>query len=196
MLCLLIVSQYNSLSIWFLRYHLWHSSKAFKSFVESSEENEVEPVIQLLYENTDESSTVRSIDIHPSASFNGEYCELRSGKLTSFKEGFVWRLLILNFKSQFHPSFIAEIGLPMGCGRERSILLVSTWSAVAIPSCILHGCKRVWPKESHSTCCYVHEKSNAAESLECAFWRAHPLFHSQLSSTRKFISVRCFFFSF
>jgi len=80
-----------------------HSSRLWKV---ASEEKE--PVIQLLYENTDESSTVRCIDVHPLASSNGEYCELRSGKLTSFKEGFVWRLLILNFKSQFHPSFIAE----------------------------------------------------------------------------------------
>jgi len=64
-----------------------HSSRLWK--VDASEENGREPFIQLLHEITDERSTVRSISVHPLAFSHGEYCELRSGKLTAYRNGFV-----------------------------------------------------------------------------------------------------------
>jgi len=43
-----------------------------------------DPIIKLVHEKTDQSAALKSVDVSP----DGEYCELRSGKLICFRDGF------------------------------------------------------------------------------------------------------------
>ncbi len=77
-----------------------------------------DPIIKLVHEKTDQSAALKSVDVSP----DGEYCELRSGKLICFRDGFDKNIYIALNLNQLLNRFYYYIDLSISVRTSKRTL--------------------------------------------------------------------------